>query len=411
MSLVITNIKTDKETYILGKDSYINFSFDILSEDKDITLNSLSVNYGFEIFNGFWVLMDYNIDTILLSDTLYLQQGMRKTYTFRIPTLYPNTDSNITWWVEISIRRDTNIRNYVEIRSDIKMRFRNHHHRYYPDIRLDMKRNNNQEIRQFWTHNQDISEDTLLSDNTQDDTIAINYWYLGIFWNVTDLIGKEFYEYLMKQYRTFRISRFFTLRNSTMLAVFLSTCLTYILFSAWESFTDIYKIVWVFIVLYSMVIIFFKSHVVEKIKNDIVQIRFQDKKYLLEKMKSKSLKLRDIFESINIHYTWNYKYLLSVDLCCTLLLHRREWRGRSSRRVTYMCDIFRINMWSYYWPQLSIDKLQESDEIHQLYNIDIKPWVLVHNKLKSEKIEIVYKLSYGAFSQEIIDDYREIILR
>lgn len=260
-----------------------------------------------------------------------------------------------------------------------------------------------------------LSQNELFIEKNDPNYININNSYY-LFWS--DYVSKDFYNYLVQNYKLFKFSRFFTNINFFITNIIFLWIIIYFYTenSSYDVITiDIVKlfplIYFLFTLIYFSLINWLKTSVLNKIEKDILNINFKEKKYITEKFNNKTLKFNDIFENIVINYNWIYKCDFNTNLDCVLRIKRIELRWKDSRMVEYNKSIFTLKLAEYNWNNLSLNNIKTYDWIKKLEKIFIQPWFLIKKWfLFSNSAEIIYKISYNFKSRDLINKSWELII-
>lgn len=228
----------------------------------------------------------------------------------------------------------------------------------------------------------------LKNKENKENFIVITNWYLQ-----KDYISKDFYEYLLKNYVLFKISRIFPI-SINFIYMWILLGIIYFLF-------DYYQIEKGFMVTPAILLIvlflFLDLSWLKKIKNDIIKINFKNKNTISEKLLSKQLKFDDIFDTMAINYNGIYSCDFSINLKCKISFTITAWKHTQ----TYSNFFWNIDVWNYTWSQLTLTNINKIEKLDILNDIFIQPW-----KIWCWKIS--YILSYNFASPELIDKYYEI---
>lgn len=229
----------------------------------------------------------------------------------------------------------------------------------------------------------------LKNKENKENFIAITNWY---FWK--DYVSKDFYEYLLKNYLLFKISRIFPI-SINIIYTWGLLWIMYFLFDYYQ----IEKSIMFFpgtilIILFSTLDLSW----LKKIKNEIIKINFKNKNTISEKILSKQLKFDDIFDTIDINYNEIYSCNFSANLKCKISFTQTVWK----QTHTYSNFFWSIDLWNYNWNQLTLRNINKIENLDILNNIFIQPWKIWNNS------KISYILSYNFSSPELIDKDYEI---
>ena len=234
-----------------------------------------------------------------------------------------------------------------------------------------------------------------------------------------DYIDKNFHDYLLHKYSLYKIylllfnyyhQIFFWLSFIVVLysIFYFKDYFLYDYYSLW--FVIIINIVF-FWIIYYIFTDFFKNLILNKIKNDILQIKFKNKNKIKQSFINKNLNIEDFFEELNINYDWNYTCNFNLILSCDLIINIQEWSWRDTKMVKYGTSFFSLKLAEYQWNNLNLTNLKIYDFLEQLEKNYIEPGYLFKPKfLSPNSVKVVYKISYDFTSPEIIDKSWEFII-
>ncbi len=374
MTLKIENLRLDKEQYIFWKDKEMKVSFNLSSNDNNESkINDIKIIYWVWVYIS-WKESIYTNKEFILKDNFSINSFDSEIFHCIIPIQYPNIDASLNnndSLKKIKEFYDRNkkythninyniseLKNYIKIITDVQWSFLDCKEEIFPVVTY-VKNEIQYENNIKWLSNKNKSD-------------AINIWLAN-----DCFVSKSFYEYIINNYKIVKFIDFLKRKIKINIKIFTTDSFIII-------FLPLFVIIWIIIMLNSLYlwivimalvfsllwIILFITLQIKKIKESIIDIKFNDSEIIKNAIKTSSLKLSDIFKNVNINYTWIYICNFEIHVDYFLQIFNHCWTGRHRIMTEYISIIDSYKVWSYYWNNLTYNTIIPTIEN---LNTKIKP--------------------------------------